>query len=94
LSDNSQSEHALEQGWKPIAWTRDYDKFRATIMMAADGTCMWRIFPFEQNAALKVQAKAETMKGVSENLKQANETITRIAAANPRIQAGPPTIIR
>lgn len=94
MSDNSQAEHALDQGWTPIAWTRDYEKFRATIMMAADGTCLWRIFPFEQADERLRMGVASTLKGPSENLKHANETITRIAAANPRIQAGPPTIIR
>lgn len=97
MADHSQSEFALDQGWKPIAWTRDYDRFRATIMMAADGTCMWRIFPFEQSVEYKHPTRggwAETMKGTCESLAKANEVITRIAAANPLIMSGPPTITR
>lgn len=93
MSDD-QSIHALLQGWRPIAWTRDYERFRATIMMAADGTCLWRIFPFEQTAAHKSQAKAETLTGTCESLAQANEVITRIAAANPLIMSGPPSVTR
>ena len=92
--DNSQSERALDQGWRAIAWTRDYARFRATIMVAQDGTCMWRVFPFEQSAGHMRQGVASTMKGQCESLAEANEVITRIAAANPLIMSGPPTVTR
>ncbi len=93
-TDTSQESYALDQGWKPIAWTRDYDRFRATIMISQDGSCMWRIFPFEQSKTHRALGKAETIQGQSGTLAEANDAITRIAAANPRLYSGPPTIIR
>lgn len=85
MPDHSQENHALDQGWRPIAWTRDFDRFRATIVQQQDGRCMWRV----QNLELPADAHA----GHCESLAKANEAITRIAGAN-LIISGAPTIIR
>lgn len=80
MADHSQTEHALDQGWRAIAWTRDFDMFRATIMVAQDGTCLWR--------AQNLRDPSDNHSGKAESLAEANEAITRIAALNPLIISG------
>lgn len=80
MADHSQSEFALDQGWRAIAWTRDFDTFRATIMVAQDGTCLWRV----QSLTLSSDQRS----GQASSLAKAHEAITRIASANPLIISG------
>lgn len=94
MTDHSQAEHALDEGWRPMSWTRDYEKFRAVIMQKPDGSCLWRLYPFDQPKGLVKSGKAENVTGECESLAKANEVITRIARANPLIISGAATIIR
>lgn len=74
MADTSQSEFALDQGWKAIAWVRDFDRFRGTIMVDQHGKCMWRV----QN----LDVPSDVHVGKADCLELAHEAITRIAAAN------------
>lgn len=43
MTDTSQAEFALDQGWRGIAWTRDFERHRAIIQTMPDGQCVWRV---------------------------------------------------
>lgn len=86
MRETSQQEHALAQGWRPIAWTRDFDQYRGTIMAGPDGRVVWRVQ--ELFAYCAPGASPRKQFGNSDSLREAEEAITRIVQTNPLIISG------
>ena len=79
MTDTSEQNFALDQGWRAIAWTRDFEHFRAIIQVAPTGECHWRVQRFNDN---------EAWFGKSPTLSEAHESCMAIVSASPLIIVG------